>query len=407
MAQARPPSVRVPLRGLPAVLAALAVTAGCAAGGGADPARPADPMAAAAGTTSSLGTTDDPTEPSADAAPETTAGRQVPDTTVDGLPEARADAAPPTTSSGPPPDQVPDTARRTAGGEPPPDTTADAAPAATSDAPPSDGPAEAAPQTTAGQPPSDDTAEAAATSPAVDSAAVLATLDAAASIADGTIAAVVLDDTGEELVVTPDADEPRYTASLVKLLVVQQLLARDADGEISLSANDRDLMRRALTVSDDRAMSLLWDRWGGAELVTTAAAQFGLTGTRLPSEPGQWGEAVTTARDQATFLTDLGSQLEPQQLATMTSWLQGATDRAADGFAQDFGLLSRTAGAADPVAAKQGWMCCVDSRRQLHSVGVLADGRVAVLLGDFPTGTSWSEARAALDSVAQAVVAGT
>ncbi|WP_249523564.1 serine hydrolase, partial [Modestobacter marinus] len=273
--------------------------------------------------------------------------------------------------------------------------------------------ARAAPQTTSSEPPADPTADrtdaAAADSsappPAVDSPAVLATLDAAASLAGGTIAAVVLDGAGADLVVTPDADEPRYTASLVKLLVVQQLLARDAAGAISLTGDDTDRMRRALTVSDDRAMSLLWDRWGGAELVTTAAAQFGLTGTRLPSERGQWGEVVTTARDQATFLTGLPAQLDPEQLAAMTSWLQGATDRAADGFAQDFGFLSPSAGTAEPVAAKQGWMCCVDSRRQLHSVGVLADGRVAVLLGDFPSSTSWDRARTALDTAAQAVVA--
>ncbi|MCZ2839003.1 serine hydrolase [Modestobacter sp. VKM Ac-2985] len=402
MAQARPPSVRVPRRGLPAVLAALVVTAGCAAGGDTEPARSADPTAAAA-ETASPGTTDDPAQARADTAPETITGRALPDTTVNGRPEARADAAPRTTSSSTPPDP----AQRTTVSVPPPDGTPDAAPQATSDAPPSNETTAAAPQTTSSAPRSDGTAEAAATSPAVDSGAVLATLGAAAAIADGTIAAVVLDDAGAELVVTPDAEEPRYTASLVKLLVVQQLLARDAAGVLTLSENDWDLMQRALTVSDDRAMSLLWDRWGGAELVTTAAAQFGLTGTQLPSEPGQWGEAVTTARDQATFLADLGSQLEPPQLVTMTSWLQGATDRAADGFGQDFGLLSPTAGAAGPVAAKQGWMCCVDSRRQLHSVGVLADGRVAVLLGDFPTSTSWSQARAALDNAAQSVVAGT
>lgn len=242
---------------------------------------------------------------------------------------------------------------------------------------------------------------------AVDEVAVLAALDAAASTAGGTIAAVVLDGNGTELVATPDAGEPRYTASLVKLLVVQQLLARDAARVIALTEDDTALMQRALTVSDDRAMSLLWDRWDGAELVTTAVTQFGLTGTRLPGEPGQWGEAVTTARDQATFLSELDTWLTREATATMTSWLQGTTDRAADGFAQDFGLLSPTAGTADPIAAKQGWMCCLDSGRQLHSVGVLADGRVVVLLGDFPLGTGWTQARAALDAAARAVVTGT
>jgi hypothetical protein len=52
-------------------------------------------------------------------------------------------------------------------------------------------------------------------------------------------------------------------------------------------------------------------------------------------------------------------------------------------------------------------MCCVDSERQLHSAGLLADGRVVVLLGDFSAGTSWSAAATALDTAAAAVVAGT
>ena len=52
-------------------------------------------------------------------------------------------------------------------------------------------------------------------------------------------------------------------------------------------------------------------------------------------------------------------------------------------------------------------MCCVDSRRQLHSAGILADGRVVVLLGDFATGTTWAQAQAALDAATVAVESGT
>ncbi len=47
---------------------------------------------------------------------------------------------------------------------------------------------------------------------------------------------------------------------------------------------------------------------------------------------------------------------------------------AADGFDQRFGLF----GAIQGAAVKQGWMCCVDGRRHLHSVGVL--GRTVVVL---------------------------
>jgi hypothetical protein len=51
----------------------------------------------------------------------------------------------------------------------------------------------------------------------------------------------------------------------------------------------------------------------------------------------------------------------------------------------------------------------LDGRRrrpgQLDSVGVLADGRVVVLLGGSAESTSWEDTRAALDAATAAVVA--
>jgi hypothetical protein len=192
----------------------------------------------------------------------------------------------------------------------------------------------------------------------------------------------------------------------VKVLVVQQLLERDEAGALPLDDDDLALMERAVEASDDDAMNTLWVRFDGAALVAAAAAEFGLTGTAAPAVTGQWGESTTTAADYATFLADLDAHLSAADLATLTGWMQSTTDTAADGFDQDFALLGAVAGAGT-VAAKQGWMCCVDSARQLHSAGVLSDGRVVVLLGDFPTGTSWAEAQAALDQAAAAVVSGT
>ncbi|WP_222194883.1 serine hydrolase [Modestobacter italicus] len=251
------------------------------------------------------------------------------------------------------------------------------------------------------------TVPAAADPVAVDVSAVLGAVDAAASAAGGSIAVVVLDGDGAELVAGSGADDPLPTASLVKLLVVQQLLARDEAGELSLDDDDLALMRRAVTASDDDAMSTLWTRFDGADLVTAAAAEFGLTGTAPPETAGQWGESTTTAADYATFLAGLQDALSPADLATLIGWMQATTATAADGFDQQFGLLSTDARATGAVAAKQGWMCCVDGHRQLHSAAVLADGRVVVLLGDFPTSTTWAAAREALDAAATAVVSGT
>ena len=247
---------------------------------------------------------------------------------------------------------------------------------------------------------------AAAAAPTVDTAALLAAVDTAAG--SGSIEVVVLDATGTELVAGADADTPIATASLVKLFVVQQLLAADGTGTVTLDDDDLALMRRAVTASDDDAMNTLWTRFDGAALVTAAAEEFGLTGTAAPEVAGQWGETTTTAADYATFLAGLPGSLDDADLATLTGWMESTTATAADGFDQQFGLLSADAAdATGTVAAKQGWMCCVDSRRQLHSAGVLADGRVVVLLGAFPTSTSWAQAQEALDAAAEAVVTAT
>ncbi|MPQ99693.1 LppW family protein [Modestobacter sp. I12A-02628] len=223
-------------------------------------------------------------------------------------------------------------------------------------------------------------------------------VDAAAAGAGGRISVVVTSAAGTLL--SSGASEQVYTASLVKLLVVERLLALEQVGALVLDDSDRRLMAAAMTTSDDGAMSTLWDRHDGEALVLAAVAAYGLTGTAPPATPGQWGEAVTTAGDMATVLSGLPTRLAPDDAATLLGWMRAATPDGADGFDQTFGLLT---GTGDGTGAKQGWMCCVDGTRQLHSVGVLADGTVVTLLGDFPSSTSWGASRAALDAAAAAV----
>jgi hypothetical protein len=239
--------------------------------------------------------------------------------------------------------------------------------------------------------------------PAVDAARVLADVATAAAGAGGRVAVVVSDPMGVPVLVGPDAGTPAYTASLVKLLVVAGLLARDASGAGALGPEDLALMEAALVTSDDDAMSALWVRHDGAGLVAEMAARLGLTGSAPPEVPGQWGQATTTAADVAVLLASLDEVLDHADGTTMLGWLRATAATAADGFDQTFGLLS---GVAAGVGAKQGWMCCVGDGRQLHSAGILADGRVVVLLGQFPRSTPWAQASAALDAAAATVVAG-
>src|SRR4051794_2148328 len=237
----------------------------------------------------------------------------------------------------------------------------------------------------------------------VDAPAVLRGVDAAAGAIAASVGAVVVDPQGRTLLATPAAGRPLPSASLVKLLVVQQLLARTSPAGWDATTLRR--MERAITVSDDGAMSALWVAHDGPALVRAAVAQFGLTGTAPPDEVGQWGEATTTASDVARFLTALAGSASAADSATLLAWMRAVAPTAVDGFDQTFGLLAGAAGAG--VAAKQGWMCCVDGRRQLHSAGVLADGRVVVVLADLPAATTWARTAAAVDGATAALVAGT
>jgi len=240
----------------------------------------------------------------------------------------------------------------------------------------------------------------------VDVPAVLGQVQQAAAPTGGVVEVVVVDGASRTLLASPGAQRQLFTASLIKLLVVAELLEQQASG-VPLAPDDTALMERAATASDDAAMSVLWVRHDGPALVTAAAARLDLTATAPPARVGQWGEALMSATDVATFLSRVGTVYGSAVAGTLTGWLQRTAPRAADGFDQRFGLLAPGAGVLGPVAAKQGWMCCVGGRRILHSAGVLADGRVVVLLGDFPAAASWSAARTALEAAAGAVVRGT
>lgn len=230
---------------------------------------------------------------------------------------------------------------------------------------------------------------------------------AAATAAGGEVRVVVLARDGRPLLTGPDATQPIYTASLVKLLVVQQLLRRAESGQVVLDAPHRDLLRRAVEASDDHAMNALWVTFDGPALVAAAAAEFGLSGTAPTAVAGQWGQSTTTAVDYANFLVHLPAHLTSDDAATLTGWMRSTTATAADGFDQRFGVLGPGSTRSAAIGAKQGWMCCVAGRRQLHSAGVLADGRVVVVLGDFPSATGWPAAAAALDAAAAAAISGT
>jgi hypothetical protein len=194
----------------------------------------------------------------------------------------------------------------------------------------------------------------------------------------------------------PAAHRPFPTASMVKLYLAEDVLHRARAGRLVLTPDDRGLLEWMIRSSDDPAASTLWVRLGGAQAVVDVAARYGLTGTAPPAVPGQWGQAVTTARDLARFLARLPVTAHPADAATLLGWMQAATPIAADGFDQRFGLFGTVPGTP---AVKQGWMCCVGGSRHLHSVAVVGS-RVVVLLSEVPRALGYDRGRAALTAAA-------
>ena len=195
------------------------------------------------------------------------------------------------------------------------------------------------------------------------------------------------------------ATRPFPSASMVKLFLAEDLLHRARAGTVELDGRDWVLLQDMIQSSDDPAASELWVRFDGPRMVRDVAARYGLTGTAPPLDPSQWGETTTTARDLARFLAELRMVAAPPDAATLLAWMRTATPLAADGFDQRFGAFGTLPGLP---AVKQGWMCCVDGNRHLHSVAV-AGSRVVVLLSEVPRSVSYDEARAALSAAAAAL----
>ncbi|SDH37414.1 Beta-lactamase enzyme family protein [Lentzea fradiae] len=219
------------------------------------------------------------------------------------------------------------------------------------------------------------------------SAADILDIAAAGGVSD--VAVAVLDLQTDE-VVAERGDKPFYSASLSKLIVAVDALRGQ------LSTSDEDLVHRALSLSDDSAMDVLWTRFDGMGAIGRVAAEAGLTGTHAPDDPSQWGEVVITANDMVRLYRHVLSS--PARDAVVGS-LSAAPAVAADGFDQAFGLLGVTG-----AYAKQGWMYYLPSDVHLHSAGVLDDRYAVAVLTTSPTG-SWTSARESINAVVQAVLA--
>lgn len=212
------------------------------------------------------------------------------------------------------------------------------------------------------------------------------------------VAAVVLDRQTGEYAESGPVDEQMYTASVVKVLVVADLVMRRGD---RVSADERELLHRALSASDDEALNALWSMDGGSGAVERIAARAGMTDTHPPEDPAQWGETVSTARDMARLFGFVGSGLSPQHRDMLVDPMRHAADSAVDGFDQRFGLATQPG-----TAVKPGWMCCQEGRVTLHSAGFVDPEQryVVVLMSHRPATNGYEGAREQLNTAAEETV---
>lgn len=223
------------------------------------------------------------------------------------------------------------------------------------------------------------------------------------------LGAAVLDRHTGELALGERGDEPFYTASLSKLVVAIDLLDRRRLEGLVATAEDLDLLRRALGPSDDQAMNRLWVEFDGPGAASRVGDRLGLTGTSPPEDTGQWGEMLVSAADWMRVWTYVLDEMPEADRAVLVDAVAAAPATATDGFDQAFGLLSPSVdGPSGPGAvAKQGWMCCFSGVYYLNSAGAVGTEQrfVVALLSRIPRERGWDAARRDLTGVTEALTA--
>ena len=232
-----------------------------------------------------------------------------------------------------------------------------------------------------------------------------ATAEAAAKGAD--LTTVVLDrSTGQR--VSNGNGRGIAIASVVKLFIADDLLLRGPP----LSPEDQKLFESMLRSSDDSAAEVFWNRGGRSAIITRVAGRYGLSGTRPPGN-GRWFNTISTAADLVRYYDMMlsGAGGLPMEKANMiVDNLAQSAPTGIDGmmpggvYPQRFGIPEGLY--AEPVAVKQGWMCCIGSDWMHLSTGIIgSDHRYVMAIGsDQPAGAA--EARATITQAVKTMFPG-
>lgn len=155
-------------------------------------------------------------------------------------------------------------------------------------------------------------------------------------------------------------------ASVTKLFIVDDLLMRITEKKAKLSPQDRRGLEAMLRSSDDFRANEFWARGGGNAIITRVAVRYKLKKTTAPYN-GDWWNTMSTTADLVRYydmLLDGTGGLPPGQADIIVSNLAASTPLGVDGYPQRFGIPDGLF--AEPVADKQGWMCCWGPDNQVH-----------------------------------------
>jgi hypothetical protein len=208
-----------------------------------------------------------------------------------------------------------------------------------------------------------------------------ATQDAAA---DGATISVAILDRANNQLVSNGNDQLVAIASVAKLFIADDLLSQQSggtEGTAQLSSADREALDSMLRSSDDGAAETFWAQRGGDTIITEVAGRYGLRATAPPSD-GRWWNTVSSASDLVHYYDGLlngSGGLSSERAQIIVNDLAGSTATGADGYPQRFGIPDGLY--AEPVAVKQGWMCCMDGSSWMHlSTGVVGADRRYVMV---------------------------
>lgn len=196
----------------------------------------------------------------------------------------------------------------------------------------------------------------------------------------GQVGLAVLDrQTGTYLDNGATAHTAMGSASVIKVVIAEELLYRASLGEITLGTSELARIESMLIYSDDSAASSLYSQFGGVSLIAAALNRHAMTESGPPANPQYWGNTMITAHDFAKFYGNvLAGSISVADQGYLFSLLRRIASVAYDGFGQLFGVAG-----LDPkpdAAVKQGWMCCLDEVRNVHSTAVLGQQNRYVLI---------------------------